>query len=200
MSVVKFDKRLKSILLKRGKVPEEALGEHLRKAEETGVSLSQILLEGSVITEPELLTTLSEETNIPPIDVFKLNPDDELTQLLPENLANYYGVIPVAKVGNYITLAVSNPFDILKLDDIQIVTGCDVRPVLSTDVSIKKAIPEIYNKGSKVVQDLLENMTSPEVELKENRDAVETIDMANLDEVKDADQAPVVKPVNLSIL
>ena len=41
-------------------------------------------------------------------------------------------MIPVAKVGNNITLVVSDPFDILQLDDIQIVTGCNIRPVLST--------------------------------------------------------------------
>ena len=197
MSVVKFDKRLKSILLKRGKIPDTVLAECLRKAEEGNLTLTHVLLEGGVITEPELLTTLSEETNIPPIDVFKLNPDEELMQLLPENLANYYGVIPVAKVGNFITLAVSNPFDILKMDDIQIVTGCDVRPVLSTDVSIKKAVSELYNRGSKMVQDLLENMVHPEVELKENAENLQDMKLDNIDA---EDQAPVVKLVNLIII
>ncbi len=200
MSVVKFDKRLKSILLKRSKVPQDVLGECVQKAEEGGQSLTQVLLEGNYISESDLLTTLSEETNIPPINVFKLNPDEELTQLLPENLANYYGVIPIAKVGNYLTLAVSNPFDILKLDDIQIVTGCDLRPVLSTDVSIKKAIPEIYNRGSKMVQDLLENMVNPELELRENKDAAESLEEMNLENLDDTDQAPVVKLVNLIII
>jgi len=200
MSVVKFDKRLKSILMKRGKIPEDVLNDCANRAETGNKSLTSLLLERSVISEPELLTTLSEETNIPPIDVFKLNPDEDLMQLLPENLANYYEVIPIAKVGNYLTLAVSNPFDILKLDDIQIVTGCDLRPVLSTDVSLKKAIPEIYNRGSKAVQHLLENMVSPEVEFKESKESSESLDEMNLENLDDTDQAPVVKLVNLIII
>ncbi len=197
MSVVKFDKRLKSILLKRGKVPEDALNDCLRQAEASGGTLTQFLLEKNAIKEVDLLTTLSEETNIPPIDVVKLTPDEGLTQLLPENLANYYGVIPIAKVGNLMTLAVSNPFDILKLDDIQIVTGCDIRPVLSTDVSIKKAIPEIYNRGEKMVQELIDDMKTPEMELKENQEDVKQV---NADDADDADAAPVVKLVNLIIV
>src|SRR6185503_3236316 len=195
MSVVKFDKRLKSILLKRGKVEETVLSRCLRTAEEGNLTLTQVLLEQNVISEPELLTALSEETNIPPINVFQLSPDEGLSQLLPENLASYYGVIPIAKIGSLLTLAVSNPFDILKLDDIQIVTGCDVRPVLSTDVSIKKAIPEIYDRGAKMMQDLLQNAHSPEVdEIK----AEELTDM-KLDDIEDTETAPVVKLVNLIV-
>jgi type IV pilus assembly protein PilB len=197
MSVVKFDKRLKSILTKREKVPDDTLKECLRKAEEGSLSLTQVLLDEKAISEPDLLTTLSEETNIPPINVFKLSHDEGLAQLLPENLANYYGVIPIAKVGNLLTLAVSNPFDILKLDDIQIVTGCDIRPVLATDVSIKKAIPEIYNRGAKMVQDLLEGMNTPEVQITET--AEESLKDMKLDDIEDAEQAPVVKLVNLII-
>jgi type IV pilus assembly protein PilB len=195
MSVVKFDKRLKSILLKRGKVDETILNNSLRTAEEGNLSLTHVLLEQNAITEFELLTALSEETNIPPINVFKLSPDEGLSQLLPENLASYYGVIPIAKIGTLLTLAVSNPFDILKLDDIQIVTGCDVRPVLSTDVSIKKAIPEIYDRGSKMMQDLLQNAHTPELdEIK-----AEELKDIKLDDIEDTEQAPVVKLVNLIV-
>ena len=48
MSVVKFDKRLKSILLKRGKIPDTVLAECLRKAEEGNLTLTHVLLEGNV--------------------------------------------------------------------------------------------------------------------------------------------------------
>jgi subtilisin family serine protease len=156
MSVVKFDKRLKSIL-SRGEGPEKSSGMS-RKAEEG--NSARPMLSWKRHLRARTADTLSEETNIPPIDVFKLNPDEELMQLLPENLASYYGAIPAAKVGNFLTLAVSNPFDILKFDDIQIVTGCDV-PVLSTDVSIKKAIPEIYNKGSRECRTSWRTWTAP---------------------------------------
>jgi len=192
MAVLKFDKRLKSILTKHSVLPEPKLGEALAKAEEAGQSLTQVLLGEKLTTEEAILTALSQETNLPPVNVFKVRPDESLAALLPENLASYYGVIPVSKVGNIVTLAVSNPFDILQLDDIQIVTGCDIRPILATDVSIRKAIPEIYNRGQQMVQDLLENMQDPDVEVKEAPKEMEDLN----DLTSESGQAPVVKLVN----
>ena len=194
MAVLKFDKRLKSILTKRALVPDAALAEALVKADDSELSLTEVILEDELLSEDELLTVLSEETGLPPINVFKVQPDEALAALLPENLANYYGAVPVAKVGNNLTLAVSNPFDILQLDDIQIVTGCNIRPVISTDYSIKKAIPEVYNRGKQMVQDLLENMNEQDVEVKEQGESEDISDLT------DGDAAPVVKLVNLIIV
>jgi type IV pilus assembly protein PilB len=194
MSVLKFDKRLKSIITKRGLLSEGSLGKALDKADDTDLSLTEVILEDELLSEDDLLTALSEETGLPPINVFKVQPDEALAALLPQNLANYYGAVPVAKVGNNLTLAVSNPFDILQLDDIQIVTGCNILLVLSTDHSIKKAIPEVYNRGQQMVQDLLENMNEQDVEVKEQSDSEDIGDLS------DGDAAPVVKLVNLIIV
>ncbi len=196
MAIGKFDKRLAAILEKRKKLDRSELESAIQKASQEEKSLTEVLIEDSKIGEENLILTLAEETNLPPVNVFKLAPDEAVRQLLPENLANYYQVIPILKLGNILTLAVSNPFDILKLDDIQIVTGCTIRPVLSTDVSIKRAIPEIYNKGGKMVQDFLDNMTDPDIDIKENKDQVEDL---NIDDESGEDQAPVVKLVNLII-
>ena len=195
MAVRKFDKRLKSILSRRKIVSEEVLGQCLAKAEEGEHSLTHILLEEEVTNEETLLTVLSEETHLPPVDVFKIQPDAELANLLPENLADYYGVIPLARMGNTLTLAVADPFDILQIDDIHLVTGCDIRPVLSTDVSVKKAIPEVYNQGQQMVQDLLENIDDADVELTEAADELDDI----TDIGAESQQAPVVKLVNLIV-
>lgn len=195
MAVQKFDKRLRSILARRQLVAEDVLAGCLAKAEEGESSLTEVLLEESHVDEPTLLTVLSEETHLAPVNVAKIQPDEELANLLPENLASYYGVIPVSKVGGLLTLAVSNPFDILQLDDLQLVTGHDIRPVLSTDASIKKVIPDVYNRGEQMVQDLLDDIHEPEVELKEKKHEVDDLsDMA-----ESGEQAPVVKLVNLVV-
>ena len=194
MAVLKFDKRLKSILTKRGIVAEDNIGEAFAKVESGDKSLTEVLLDDKLVTEEALLDALSQETHLPPINAFKIQSDEYLAEVLPENLASYYGVIPVSKVGNLITLAVSNPFDILQLDDIQIVTGCTIRPVLSTDVAIRKAIPEVYNRGQQMVQDFLENMVDGDVEVKESSKDLDDLDIRN-----ESDQAPVVKLVNVII-
>ena len=197
MAVLNFDKRLKTILLKAGALSEDSLGEAISKSQDSELSLAGVLIEDEHLAEEDIVAALSEETHLPPIDVHKVQPDDALTSLLPQNLAKYYAVIPVSKVGNVLTLAVSNPFDILQLDDLQIITGCEIRPVLCTDYSVKQAIPEVYNRGQKEVEALLDNMTDPDVEMREHSE--EDSDVDDISASGD-DAAPVVKLVNLIIV
>ena len=199
MTRSKFDKRLGNILSRRNMVSEDELARHMETAERESLSLTQVLLEGDQLGEADLLEVLSEETRFPAVDVFKVRPEKSVVDLLPENLASYYGVVPVSRVANVLTLAVSNPFDILQLDDIRIVTACEIRPVLSTEPAIRKAIPEIYNRGQQMVDDLLDDMNEEEVEVKQKAiDDSRAADLGLLAE--ESGQAPVVKLVNLIII
>ena len=199
MNRSKFDKRLGNILSRRNMVSEADLDNYMEEAESESCSLTQVLLEGDQVSESDLLEVLSEETRFPAVDVFKVRPEKGVVDLLPENLASYYGVVPVSRVANVLTLAVSNPFDILQLDDIRIVTACEIRPVLSTEPSIRKAIPEIYNRGQQMVDDLLDDMNEDEMEVRENAiDDSRAADLGLLAE--ESGQAPVVKLVNLIIV
>jgi type IV pilus assembly protein PilB len=47
---------------------------------------------------------------------------------VPLDVARDYKIFPVDKIGNIMTVAIANPFDVLKLDDIRIITGCELRP------------------------------------------------------------------------
>ena len=199
MNRSKFDKRLGNILSRRNMVSEADLDNYMEEAESESCSLTQVLLEGDQVSESDLLEVLSEETRFPAVDVFKVRPEKGVVDLLPENLASYYGVVPVSRVANVLTLAVSNPFDILQLDDIRIVTACEIRPVLSTEPAIRKAIPEIYNRGQQMVDDLLDDMNDDEMEVRENAiDDSRAADLGLLAE--ESGQAPVVKLVNLIIV
>ena len=199
MNRSKFDKRLGNILSRRNMVSEADLDNYMAEAESESCSLTQVLLEGDQVSESDILEVLSEETRFPAVDVFKVRPEKGVVDLLPENLASYYGVVPVSRVANVLTLAVSNPFDILQLDDIRIVTACEIRPVLSTEPAIRKAIPEIYNRGQQMVDDLLDDMNEDEMEVRENAiDDSRAADLGLLAE--ESGQAPVVKLVNLIIV
>ena len=196
MTRSKFDKRLGNVLSRRNMVSEDALAGYMETAEKESSSLTSVLLDSDLLSEADLLEVLSEETRFPVVDVFKIRPEKSVVDILPENLASYYGVVPVSRVANVLTLAVSNPFDILQLDDIRIVTACEIRPVLSTEPSIRKAIPEVYNRGQQMVDDLLEDMNDEGVEVSDKAlDEARAADLGLLAE--ESGQAPVVKLVNL---
>ncbi len=191
----KFNKRVRPILIRHNLVDQDTADAAL-KSDSADVTLTEKLLRDKKLDEGEYLSVMARESGIPPIDVSKLEPPKEVLEVLPENLARYYGVIPVSKIGKILTLAVSNPYDIVKLDDIAMVTSCTIRPLLATDFSITRAIPTIYDRGGQMIKDLMDNMTDQELELKPQE--LDDDDLA-AGIAADGDDAPVVKLVNLII-
>ena len=144
--MARFDRRLRTILVKRNLMTEEQVESAQSAAKEEGKELSTILLEKEYVQEKELIAVVAREMNIPPIDVLKITVDDEVLEVMPQDLATYYCVLPVSKLDDVLTIAVADPFDIVNMDNVRIVTGCQLRPVVSTEHAILEAIPRNYNK------------------------------------------------------
>jgi type IV pilus assembly protein PilB len=190
----KFDKRLKNILVKRGALSTKIAEDALALAEKDTKTLTQILVEQKLLSERDVIAAVAVEMKMPPIDVSHVDVEDQVLESLPQDLARYYGVLPIARIGDTLTVAVSNPFDILKLDDIRIVTGCNLRPVVSTDLSIQTAIAKVYDRSAQKIDEVIASLAEPEVELSKEPDSVDENQMS-LDE-----KSPVVKHVNLMIM
>lgn len=192
-SAARFNRRLQKVLTRHSLVPENRITEALAEAG-NAQTLTQMFLGSGELEEADFLSALCKETKIPPIDVRKVSPTEDLLEVLDENRAKYFGVIPIARVGKVLSLAVSDPWDIVKQDDIAIVTGCQIKPVLSTDVTIQKVLPQYYDQGGKKMQELLDGMVDPELELQEVAEETEDSDL-----MAEGAESPVVKLVNLII-
>ncbi|GIW71295.1 MAG: type IV-A pilus assembly ATPase PilB [Planctomycetota bacterium] len=190
--MAKFDKRLRNILVKRAGLDAQVADEALALAERDGKSLTEVLLAQKAISERDLIAAVATEMRLPPIDVSRVTVDESVLQALPQDLARYYGVLPIAKIGDTLTLAVSNPFDILKLDDIRIVTGCNIRPVVSTEVAIQGGIAKAYDRTAEKLEDLYQDLATGELELVKEQELAD-------DDVPADENSPVVKLVNLII-
>jgi type IV pilus assembly protein PilB len=193
--MARFDRKLKSIVAKRELVGEDQLEAALQQAEQEQKSLCETLLERNLIDERTLVGCVAAEMNIPPVDLERVRPTEEALDTLPQESARYYGVLPLSRTGSVLTLALANPFDVLKLDDVELVTKCDIRPVVSTDVAIRAAIERYYNPGEEVMSELFGNLDEPDREL--TKEVEEDADLSEL--TQSAGQAPVVRLVNLLI-
>jgi len=195
-----FDKRLKSILIKHGLLDNERADSMVALAEKDDKGLTDILLNNRAVAESDILGVVGQEMNIPPVDLTRVEPSEEALECLPQDMARYYGILPIAKLGKIITMAVSNPFDILRLDDARIITGCDIRPVVSTVRSIEKAIAKAYdpnrNRMEQLIDDIRIQSGAEEIALTKAQDD-EGVDLAQITE--SAQGSNVVKYVNLII-
>ena len=216
----KFAARIKKVLLKHGAGETHRLEEAFAAAEKAdATSLAEFLLQREFLDETSLLSAMAQETNFPPIDLDKVSPaKDALDSLNPE-LATYYCVLPVARLGNLLTLAVGNPFDILKLDDVRTLTNCDLRTVVSTERTIRRNIARAYHgeenggegggelvtetgsDAAQAAEAALAEMNPeelPDVDMEIKKDVEEVVDLSKAQ--AEASNSPVIKIVNNLII
>ncbi len=191
-----FGKKLRGILEKVGKLDAATGDTLLAEAAAQRRPFTEILVKKGIAKEQELIALIAKAANIPPIDLGKLTVNKEVIEAVPRDVAKDYGIFPIDRIGNIITVAIANPFDILKLDDIRIITGCQLRPVVSTAEEIEKILDRAYQQDSDSVGEILQSFDDADLELK---DAGGDEDSADMSAISD-EESPVVKLVNKIIL
>ncbi len=191
----RLDKKLPTILVQRGLMQPQEVEAAVGVSKKDGKSLTSVLLQSGRIREADLLGAISEEVRIPPIDLQKVETDVSVLESIPQDLAAQNGIFPLTRIDNVLTVAVSDPFDIVRLDDIRRVTHSELRLVLSTEGAIEAAISSAYSTDDKQMEELFENAIEPEMEFSEEEINFENINLEDLT----GDASPVVKLVNLII-
>ena len=192
--MVSFNRRIVRILEEAGLVEMDVLAEASQVATKQEKSVSEFLLDRKIFGENELLGILADRLGVPPIDLERVDPAADLSEIVPRDLARDVGCVPVAKMGRILTIAVSNPFDVVKHDDLRLKTGCELRLALALEPQIKLAQQLYYERRDTTLSEILDD-DDPEMELKEKNDD-EAHDIAH---VSDDDTAPVIKLVNMMI-
>ena len=194
--MAQFDKRLTAILIKAGLLDKDRSAQALEIATQQKRSLNQVVVEDGFVAERDLVAAVAQAANIPPVDLAKVRAMPEALDTLSQDMAEDYGVLPISRIGDTLTMAVASPFDILMLDDVQIITGCEIKPVISSEVAIRKAILNAYDPGRAEMNGLFREGGDGDIELTKPKED-ESLDLATLTEA--AEGSPVVKWVNLTI-
>jgi type II secretory ATPase GspE/PulE/Tfp pilus assembly ATPase PilB-like protein len=80
----------------------------------------------------------------PHVDLDSYLIDEKIIEMIPESLARQYQLIPLFKIGETLTVALSDPNNIFALDEVRLKTGCTIDHVVSTDIQIMRAIDQYY--------------------------------------------------------
>lgn len=68
----------------------------------------------------------------------------EAVKIVPEYIARRLNVLPIVKENDTLTVAVSDPLDLIAFENLETVTRCHVKPVVSTSAKIKEGIEVTY--------------------------------------------------------
>ncbi len=191
-------KRLHEILLDLRIITKEQLNECIKIQQQTGKNIQDILLEKGYINEINLVETLTEHLQIPHIRVSNYAIPKEILELVPESLAKQHQVLPISVTGNILTLAMANPLNILAIDDIRMITGKEIEPVIVMPSELREAIEKNYggDRTSEMFASLFAEQILQE-EIKEEN--IEDIDDVSKMESVEEDE-PIKKMARLIIL
>ncbi|MFH1683817.1 MAG: ATPase, T2SS/T4P/T4SS family [Candidatus Margulisiibacteriota bacterium] len=185
--MVDKSKSLRESLIKSGLLSEEQIKTAIEEGRKSGTTLIKSILKRNLVEEKALIAFLEKEMDIPRVDLATYLIDKKVLGLVPYATARKYKVMPLFKVGDVLTIATIDPFDILAFDEIRAKSKCDVEPMVADTKGIASALNQSYGVSGSV-EDLIKNIGPMEGVAPPIPTGVP------------AEDAPIVKLVNLLIL
>lgn len=182
-------KRLGDLLIEKGLISPEQLNSALGEQARTGQRLGLILVDSGYIGEDQLVEAIAERLAIPKISISALVMDPAVVRKVPVDLARRYTLIPIFSLGNTLTLAMADPLNIIAIDEIRYLTGCDIKRAIARASEIREAIDRYYS-----VTDSLNEIIGLSKDKKQS-----TNEEAGIPISATEPESPIVKLVNVII-
>ncbi|HBR15469.1 MAG TPA: type II secretion system protein GspE [Candidatus Omnitrophica bacterium] len=206
--------KLGEILIKQGLINDEQLKKAIEFQKKGKGRIGEILIKLGYITEENMAAALSTQFGIPyysseNAELLIPRNDQDLEKLVPGDFAKKNNILPLSKHLNTLTCAVIDPLDLLMLDNIKRITGCDVNLVIAIPSLLQKEINEFYVKDSKtdgkssLLDQAVEKSYTHEqneehfVQLTQDESSTAELSLDRL--IEKAGEAPVIKLVDLII-
>lgn len=187
-------KKLGEILVSAGLITEEQLNEALEEQEESGERLGKILKSLGYIQGIELAAALSTQLNIPYVSLSDYNLSEELAEIIPEDVARERRLIPIEELEDQVVIAVADPLNVAAMDEIKMMVGKAVEPVIAAEEEIKNAMGDIYGSADQI-SGVIEDMTEDDVDIVSDQGPAIGEDIE-----QQVNETPVIKLVNMILL
>lgn len=198
-------KKIGEILLSEGLISSEQLNNAIAVQKKKGGRIGEILVKEGVLTEEQIVIGLGKQMGVPYITMAsgKLKPVSEqnLSDLISYEFAIKNICLPLSRTISSLTVVMFDPTDLILLDNLREMTGCDINPIIAPRTDILKAIEEFYGKTKifkNAIQDTYDRLSNDEEQVSiEVKTDDEELSLDRL--IAKAKEAPIVKLVDLII-
>ncbi|MBI5633796.1 MAG: Flp pilus assembly complex ATPase component TadA [Nitrospirae bacterium] len=192
---------LGSILLKEGKITKEQLGLALKKHEPGKETIGETLVRMAFTTESSIVQALQKNLRYEYMDLREVRINRHVATFLPKELCERNRLLPIKMDSRQVTIAMADPSDMTKCDNIALMTGLKVVPVIATPTDILNHLTQIYGENAEPeAEALLEDIS--ETEPLDEIDIVidEEEEKVNLHElIGSSEVPPIIRIVNAII-
>jgi len=183
-------KKLVDILLLEKLITKEQLDEVKKEQKSTGVSIQKILVSRGFITSEGLAKALAHQLEIPYLKLTDENISPQLIKMIPEDTARLYKAIAVKLEVDTLYVAFAFPLNLPARDEIKLITGYKIAPMVATEKEIDQAINQYYKVEETSKQNLIDMRMQGLKEKKQER----TVSLE--DELGKVEDLPIVRLVN----
>jgi type IV pilus assembly protein PilB len=138
--------KLGEILVRENLITTQQLREALEYQRTSGGRLGSNLIKMGFLSEEIITAVLSRQYGVPSVNLEMFRIDADVIDLIPQETAQKYAVLPISKVGATLTLAMADPTNVFAMDDIKFMTGLNVEPVVVSEASVMQSIAKYYNR------------------------------------------------------
>ena len=149
--------RLGEALVLSNTITEEQLEKALEVQKGSGKRLGEVMIDQGLITEETIAQVLSAQLGYPVVDLQGVELTPDIKALIPSSVLKKNKMIPIEYAENNMNIlrvVMADPQDLDAMDDVSIITGCQVEPLIATPRNIMVALDRIY--GSTEVASALE--------------------------------------------
>ncbi|MCC6443049.1 MAG: type II/IV secretion system protein [Armatimonadetes bacterium] len=188
------------IFVRKRLITQEQLEQALEKQHQLGTHepVGDVLVNMGYITERDKIECLGAQWGVAFVDLAEQAVQQEAVKSISQEMARRFRVIPVARNNGKLTLAMKDPNDIFAIDEIRLMTGLDIEPVIAMEEDIINAITANYRSestDSALVNDVIKDISTDIAY--EAGDREEEVSIAQLKEL--SEEAPIIKLANLII-
>src|SRR6516165_6166194 len=185
--------RLGELLVRENLISVQQLRKAQQDQQRHGTRIGAALIKTGAIEESKLTDFLSKQYGVPAINLKEFDIDLEIIKLVPRDVAEKHLVIPVNRAGPSLIVAMCDPSNIYAVDDLKFLTGYTIETVVASEVAIREGIERYYAERGPSLEDIVGEA--------EGQVEVAVDEAENLEDLaKQAEEAPVVKLVNLILL
>ena len=186
-------KKIGEVLVEMGALTEDKLLEIVQLAKHGEHRFGEACLAESYISEEQLAMALAKQSGLDYVDLSDFEPKEELTEEIPLELMLRHGVIPFEIKDDRLILVVSDPTDILLIDELELILSRNLLLVVATKKGIERAL-KIFESSGGLVRDVSAGM---ELQLVKETDEGEEV--LSREKISD-EMSPIVKLVDSTIL
>ena len=177
-------------------ISSEQLNLALEEQKKSRKRIGEVIAELGFASERDILRTLAQRLLVDYVDSPLFVVELDVVKLIPESLARRYNILPTYLRSGTLTIATNDPLDFACLEDVGMITGLEIRTVLSPASEIDRAINRVYSKKSSedIIGNIKDEYSASYIPLMDRESEAD----AGMNER--IDSAPIVKLVNSLIM